>query len=257
VATLLKESGAGGLCLVFALAREARAVRRLLGSGRSLSGAPCPARRFERAGQPVFVLETGVGERRVETALNWLLGAGGEAVASRLRVVLSAGYSGALQDAYAVGDLILATEVADLHGNRWGATWPGGLPVRGGPVLHRGRLLCVPGMLGGAEDKRELGQRHQAVAVDMETAAVARLCTEHSIPFGCVRVISDAVHTRLSPRLVSLLSGGRVAPLRLLAALATAPSLAGELWRLARDTRRANRRLVDALEWLLPSWTGL
>ena len=92
-----------------------------------------------------------------------------------------------------------------------------------------------------------MGERHDALAADMETAAVARLCHKQGVPFGCLRAISDDWDTPLSPRLVGLLKGGRVAPLRLAGALARQPSLAGELWRLARQTRTAARRLALAL----------
>ena len=67
----------------------------------------------------------------------------------------------------------------------------------------------------------------------------------------CVRAISDEVDTALSPQLISLFEGERIAPVRLLAALAKRPGLAGELWRLARHTRHAGRQLALALGELL------
>jgi hypothetical protein len=100
-------------------------------------------------------------------------------------------------------------------------------------------------------EKRALGERYGAAAVDMETAAVARACGRAGVPFGCVRAISDDVDTPLSPRLAALLAGGRVSPLRLLGQVARAPGLVGELWRLARQTRLAARQLGRALGELL------
>ncbi len=57
--------------------------------------------------------------------------------------------------------------------------------------------------------------------------------------------------TELSPRLASLLDGGRVAPLKLLGALVRSPGIVGELVRLARHTDVAARRLATTLtgEW--------
>jgi adenosylhomocysteine nucleosidase len=201
----------------------------------------------------VLVLETGVGLARMEAALTWLLDQPVlENVPYRPRVVLSAGFAGALQRGFQIGDIILATEVADLHGNRWPATWPGALPPgEWRPPLHRGRLLSVAHLVGRPEDKQELGRQHDAVAVDMETGAVARVCSARSVPFGCVRAISDDVETRLSPQLLALLTGGRVAPLRVLTTVARTPALAGELWQLARHTRQAARQLATALGELL------
>src|SRR5262249_11805314 len=136
--------------------------------------------------------------------------------------------------------------VADAEGGRWPATWPA--PPNG---LPRGRLLAAAQVVGTPGEKQELGRRHGALAVDMETAAGARACVAQGVPFGFVRAIPDRADGALAPGLVGLLAGGRVAPGRVLAALARSPRLAVELWRLARDTRRAARRLGRALAELL------
>jgi nucleoside phosphorylase len=199
-------------------------------------------------------LVTGIGQAAMEQVLTWLLDqALLDGVRYRPCLVLSAGFSGSLHVDLQVGDLVLATEVVDREGHRWTAPWPGELPPgRWRSPLHRGRLLSVPAITSDPEAKRTLGQQHQAVAVDMETATVARLCQGRGVPFGCVRAISDDVHTALSPSLVSLLEGGRVVPLRVARELLRSPRLAGELWRLERQTRLAARRLAAALDDLLP-----
>ena len=115
-------------------------------------------------------------------------------------------------------------------------------PVNGGK-WGEGRLLSAPRAIGDPTEKQCLGQRF--------AAAAARFCAERGIPFASVRAISDEVQTRLSPRLVSLLGGSRVCAARVLVTLARAPGMALELWRLARDTRRAARRLAHALVQLL------
>jgi adenosylhomocysteine nucleosidase len=43
-----------------------------------------------------------------------------------------------------------------------------------------------------AEQKRELRAATQAAVVEMESAAVARKAREWDMPFGCIRVVSDA-----------------------------------------------------------------
>jgi hypothetical protein len=85
----------------------------------------------------------------------------------------------------------------------------------------------------------------------MEAAVVAERCARGGVPFGCVRAVSDRVDLPLSPRLVSLLSGGRVSPVRLGWALLHSPGIVRELVRLARDTRFASRQLGTALGELL------
>jgi hypothetical protein len=178
----------------------------------------------------------------------------------RSKLVLSAGFSGALQANMRVGDLVLATEVMDGEGNVWPATWPGELP--GGewrPPLTRGRLLSVPGLVGDPEKKRRLGQQSDALAVDMETAVWARACRKKDVPFGALRAISDDLSMSLSPRLVNVIQGGRVSPLRLAGAVLRRPGLVRELHRLSSQTKQAARQLAlglgEVLTLTLP-WMG-
>lgn len=240
-------------CLLFALRRESRAFRRTFRPQDPFPGAPCWARFCGPAWLSVLVLETGVGADRTEVALRWVLGKPRlDQLPYQPRVLLSAGFAGALHPDYRVGDVILATEVVEPTGASWPTTWPGALPTGPWrPPLHRGRLLSSAHLIADPAEKEALGRTHDALAVDMESAGVARLCSQHGIPFGCVRVISDDVHTRLSPQLAFPLSDGRASPVRVAAALLRAPRLGGELWRLARDTRRAAEQLGQALGELL------
>jgi adenosylhomocysteine nucleosidase len=241
-------------CILFALRREAQPFYREFRPQQRFPGAPCRARFCGPEFLPVLVLETGMGPAAVESALQWVLSkpAFGN-LAYRPKCVIAAGFAGALREEQAVGDIILATDVAGGDPETcWPTTWPGELPPgEWRPPLHRGRLVSTDQLIGDPEQKRRLGVAHDALAVDMESATVARLCQKHSMPFGCVRAISDAVHTPLSSELATLLAAGRVSPVRLLACIARRPSIIRELWSLARGTRLAAEQLQKALGELL------
>jgi adenosylhomocysteine nucleosidase len=240
-------------CVVFALRRESAPFLREFRPQQGFPGSPCWARFCGPPWLSVLVLETGVGARAAEAAVDWLLKRPklGD-VPYRPKVVLSAGFAGALRPDGRVGDVLLATDVVDADGECWPATWPEELPPGDWrPPLHRGRVLTAPRLVTTPEEKRALGERHQATAVDMESAVLARACRRQGVPFGCVRAVSDAADTALSPRLAALAAGGRVSLPRVLAALARSPGLAGELWRLARATGRAGEQLGMALGELL------
>jgi adenosylhomocysteine nucleosidase len=215
------------VCVVFALAREAL---------------------FFRRSASLRVLETGMGAPAAERALREVL----LAPTSAPRLVLSAGFSGALRPGLLVGDLVLATEVIDEEGNAFACSFVPSLPEH----VRRGRILTSSCLVGDPGQKAALGARHQALAVDMESAALARLCRQHQVPFGCLRVISDAVDTALSPELVGLLGRGRVRPVALALALARRPSLLAELLRLAAHTRKAARTLAQGLHQILEQLGG-
>jgi adenosylhomocysteine nucleosidase len=99
--------------------------------------------------------------------------------------------------------------------------------------------------------KRALGEKHDALAVDMESAVAAQACHRAGISFGCVRVISDELDTPLPGELVSLLSSSRVSPVKALNVFLRSPRSIGPLWRLARATKLASRQLAKALGELL------
>lgn len=240
-------------CLLFALARESRFFCREFKPNQRFHGAPCRARFCGPAWLSVLVVETGMGSAATRRTLDWLAGPPALVkVAYRPKLVLSVGFCGALQDGLAVGDVVLATEVVDEAGNHWPSTWPGSLPPgKWEPQLHPGRIVTTGQLVNDSQEKRGLGERHQAMAVDMEAAEIARWCCLREIPCGCVRAVSDDVNTRLSPALASMVSGGHASPWRVLAAVARRPRLVGELWRLARNTRIAARQLGLALGELL------
>jgi adenosylhomocysteine nucleosidase len=247
-------------CVLFALRRESAPFLRLFPVQQRFPGAPCRARFCGPSWLSVLVLETGVGPECARRAVDWVLGTPVlDNVRYRPKVVVSAGFCGALQAGYQVGDVVLANEVV-ADGKCWPVPWPGELAAgEWQPPLHHDRLVCVPRLVGDVADKRALAAEHGAGIVDMESAIVAEACRRAGVPFGCVRVVSDDCETPLSPKLLACLKGGRVAPLRLLAATAASPSLVPEMWRLARQTGRAAGQLAAALGELLTltlPWTA-
>ena len=81
-----------------------------------------------------------------------------------------------------------------------------------GCLLTVDRLVCRP------QEKRALGQKHAALAADMETMAVAEVCRRRETPFLAVRLISDAADDDLSRDVEKLLAQPN-GPARLAAAV--------------------------------------
>jgi adenosylhomocysteine nucleosidase len=240
-------------CILFALGREARPFLQEFHPQQRFHGAPCRARFCGPEWLTVLVLETGVGHDPTRRALDWVLS---KPLFGNLpyepKVILSAGFAGALEDSIQIGDLILANEVLDSENIVWPVPWPDSLPEGDWhPPLKRGRLLTNSQFVSDAGKKRNLGRQHQAMAVDMESATFASICSRKQIPFGCVRAISDAVNTPVSPDVMTVLEGAEVSWLALAALLARSPKKVGELWRLAKATRFASQQLAKALGELL------
>ncbi len=232
-------------CILFALERERGPFCREFRPNQAFGGAPCWARFCGPAWLSVLVVETGVGAANVGSVLDWLLTSPKlGSVPYEPSLLIFAGFAGALTESLHIGDVVLADEIVDEADNRWRTTWPAE-PLQGDwtPPIQRGRLVSVKQMAASEQTKRRLGELHQAVAVEMESAVFAERCTKAGLPFACVCAISDEVDTPLSPALTTLLSGGSASPWRALKALARRPAMLPELLRLACDTRHASRQL--------------
>lgn len=233
-------------CIVFALRWEARPFLRVYRSVHRFRSAPFPLYRCRGPARAVLLAEIGVG-RQCAPRLEWLLR---EPVldnfAYRPRFVLSAGYSGGLSEDVRLKDIVLASDIVDVANHRWPTTWP-----NADCSLRRGRLLSVAEPVCEPVAKRRLGVEYGAVAVDMETALIAPLCTENGTPFGCIRVISDEVDTQVPPELTRCFEGSRLSVRRLLGQVGRSPRLLKDLWWMARDAQRASAALTDALVHLL------
>jgi len=237
-----------------------------------LKSLPDPADFIEPTAEDVIFDFTGVGRSAARGTCERLL-----ASFPSLQFVIAAGYCGALRSEHPVGTVAVPTEVIDEQGRTWPCVewrppWEGEAPAKprcgedeprpssvqlgsaGASPSQRGkasRLLTASRVIGDPGEKRKLGDRLQADFVDMESAAIAELCAERSIPFAAVRAVTDSCDTALSPELVRLLSGGNVSVWRALKSLVWKPALFREFLRLRRDTNLASRKLAEALAPML------
>ncbi len=155
--------------------------------------------------------------------------------------LISFGLAGGLDPALLPG-MVLAPAAVLLDAERWD----------GDEALRRRLGGATPGALyGGGEvvasaaAKAALFARTGAVAVDLESAAVARAARRHGLPFAVLRAVCDGAGRDL-PRaaLVALNDAGRIGGLRVAWAAATRPWELPGLIRLGGDAARARHALV-------------
>src|SRR5262249_23241071 len=102
-------------CIAFALARESAPFLKLFPRRERQSDAPCGAWLCTNGERTVLVMETGVGQVRTQRALDWLTR---HVNFAESRLVIAAGFAGALNVKARVGDVVLAEDVIDPEGNR-------------------------------------------------------------------------------------------------------------------------------------------
>jgi adenosylhomocysteine nucleosidase len=127
------------------------------------------------------------------------------------------------------------------------------------PGLRVGRLLTVDALVGQAEDKRRLGEEHQAQAVDMESWNVGEVCRQAKTRFLSVRIISDAVDDVLPPE-VETLARQTTTAARLGAAAGAIfrrPSSLKDMLKLKEEALLASDRLAKFLAGVIPQLAPL
>jgi adenosylhomocysteine nucleosidase len=140
-----------------------------------------------------LVIRSGIGPRKAEAA--------GRAIVTAMPLsgIISTGFACALNDAQ-VGDLLLGTEIvgdplpvrhqplpcaAEWASRAVQIAKEAGLEVIAGRFVSRSHVVCR------GEEKRALAAETGAIAVDMESAALAKVARDAAVPFAVVRAVSD------------------------------------------------------------------
>lgn len=161
--------------------------------------------------------------------------------------IISCGFSGALVPAVAVGHVVMANAIVDQHGHEIALDL--NLPANPKSGVHVGRLLTSDEIVRKVADKKALAEKHQALAVDMESLAVAQVCRERGTRFLAVRVISDDLSADLPEEILSLVgSTGSVRFGAAIGAMWKRPSSVKEMWKLREKAHRGAETLADFLD---------
>jgi adenosylhomocysteine nucleosidase len=219
----------GVVCALAAEARHLGPATRRLDSLRPLSDG-------------TLLAVSGMGASAAARSATALVGAGATALASW-------GMAGGLDPALAAGTIFLPDEVISPDGatvataRDWRERLASALATQR-PVTQ-GRLLTSRTAIGSPAEKATLFRTTGAVAVDMESLAVAEVASAHQLPFIAVRVIVDSAADALPQAVTAAADNeGHLQIWRLIGALARTPADLAPLLRLARRYRAANRSLA-------------
>ncbi len=175
-----------------------------------------------RRAAPWLVVQTGPGAARAADAAR-------RAVGSGAGLLVSWGLAGGLGAAIAPGTVLLPRRILEQGGEPVpvDAIWHARLCALAGELaLEQGDLLTAPAVLESPAAKRAAAAATRAVAVDMESSAVAGVAARARVPFVALRVVVDGLEDALPP--------------------------GAERWIDARGNRRmtaALRAAVDARQW--------
>jgi adenosylhomocysteine nucleosidase len=222
--------------IVVALAIEAADIVAGLKNVRKYQSASVPVIEGEHGGKIIAVAVSGPGRQAARNATELLIGG------HRPRLIIAAGFAGALDPSLSRNDLVLPEAIIDREGGRYSVALPEGI---GGQFGKKGgTLLTVDQVVLLAKQKADLRAAFGADIVDMETLAVAAACHERLVPLLAIRVISDDAQTDL-PREVArvLAKGGSYRVGAALRAVWQRPSSVKDFWGLYEQATLAADRL--------------
>ena len=145
---------------------------------------------------------SGIGPGKASSAAKALVEGGATAL-------LSWGSAGGLHSKLSSGNLVLPKTIIRADGSIYptDAQWHERLRnrLRGYVDLHEGPLAESPTPLNNHLEKEDLHRRTGAIAVDMESGAVAALAQEADICFMAIRAISDPVDAMISASILNVI----------------------------------------------------
>lgn len=206
------------------------------GSGASGPGPTDPNSR-------ISIHQCGVGAERA-------LRAARDALAQGAVGLVSWGLAGGLDPALAAGTVLLPSTLLTRNGRRFQTdpAWRETLSALLAPGLtvHEGDLLNTEEVLTTPNAKARLAAATGAVAVDMESAAIAEAATAAGRPFVVLRVIADGAGDSLPAAVARFVDPQGNPCLRSVLKTACKPAEWKSLWTLAQRSREAQRKLARA-----------
>lgn len=152
------------------------------------------------------------------------------------RLLISAGFAGALDPTLPVGHALTPREIIDAgDGSRMDSGTGEG-------------ILITFDTVADVEQKARFATAFGAHAIDMEAAAVGKAAQAHGIKFLACKVISDSSSTALPPLTKFIGPDGRFQTLRFVMHIAVRPWRWAAVRRLARDSMKAAQALGVVLE---------
>jgi adenosylhomocysteine nucleosidase len=197
-------------------------------------------------GAPWLVVQSGPGEARAAAAAERALAAGAVGL-------LSWGLAGGLDARVAPGTIVVPRRVLREHGAPYAVAteWHEHLAGRARALgVSDGDLLTVTAALHSPQEKQAAHAATGAVAVDMESAAIADVAARAGVPFAVTRVVVDGAADALPrdvERWVDERGARRLTPVLRAVVMPSEWPVLATLGRRFAVARRALERFAEAL----------
>ena len=243
------------IAVITAMPEEFRAVANSLGAAASMQSGALKGARFSVAGHEFLLVQSGVGFDNAARATEMLIRD------EHPDLLISTGFCGGIAPGLQVGDVVVAKMIVIANEGGFeeipvplssigqtfvarqtavGKKVVGGVFVSTSAITSKKRLA---GMLPG---------HYPNPVVEMESAAIAIIAVENSIPLLAVRAVSDIASEELGFSLDEFCDHDlrRIRPHKVLLTALRKPRIIPQLIGLSRSSRRAAESLTAALSRL-------
>ncbi|HNP28249.1 MAG TPA: hypothetical protein PKK23_04350 [Nitrospirales bacterium] len=236
---------------------EFNAVGRVLPGARSANHLGYAGLESQGASTHILLAKTGIGPDKAQTLTRKIL------ESKAWDVVISTGFAGALNSS-PIGSLVIGQEVlwgqptdvvsdSELQRIVCHPEWVNAalrVQLMDECLLQGGRFVTTDRVLTQASQKRVLGERTGAMAVDMESGAIGEVAKQYGFPFLIVRAISDGINEDLPVDFNMFLKPlGWVGGVR---QVLSSPRCWEGFFRLYRNSRQAGIQLSRFFEKFFP-----
>jgi len=240
------------ILLFYAFAREIAPFKRRLQDRAPLALDGLHGFRAEVGAKEFAVVGHGIGYKRAtETARRTF------DLIPNAELVIGTGVVGALSAGLKPGDLVLSDRTIIIHGDgrvdeQVNAVSSAHVRAIGcslanaGIAYSTGAILTSHRMLATGAEKRRAKESTGAIAVDMETSAIAAEATARGLPFVAIRAVLDEVEDDIFGAEMAD-ENGNVKPLAATSFLLRNPVTMLKLPRMIRNLSRATASIADAL----------
>jgi adenosylhomocysteine nucleosidase len=231
------------IAITFALAAESADFIRLLQDREPAARGTAAAIVGSLHNQPICVVHTGVGEKIARAQISKFI------AEAKPALLISSGFAGASTDELKPGDVMLAENFCA----------PDLLAIARSAFLRTnvrvGKLATAAAVIDTIMERETLARNTGALAIDMETEAIAQRCAEVDIPMLSLRAITDAPAFPFPapPQVLFDVEHQKTIAPRLALYLATHPFAIGRLLAFAKRVSAARASLAATLDLLLRS----
>jgi adenosylhomocysteine nucleosidase len=240
------------ILLFYAFAREIAPFKRRLQHRAPLALDGLYGFRAEVGGKEFAAIAHGIGHKRAtETARRAF------DLIPNAELAIGTGVVGALSAGLKPGDLVLSDRSIMIHGDGGVGEQVtnvsaehsraiGRALANAGIAYSTGAILTSHRVLATGAEKRRAKESTGAIAVDMETAAIASEATARGLPFVAIRAVLDEVDDEIFGAEMAD-EDGNVKPLAATSFLLRNPATMLKLPRMIRNLSRATASISDAL----------